>query len=122
MLQRAIDDNGPLSNELHPSSDKVDDVEENVDDAVPFHQLEVHHEEDAVMEKEMVHQDDHFLEDEPVGDEPLVICPPMESEFKGLTYLHSLQRSRCDPLEPRNSPHQEGRIRSSRLDEQSNRQ
>ena len=93
MLLIANKDNGSSSNSNHPSSNKVDDVEGDVDAGVTHGLLGVNHEAEPVIEKVNVHQDDSFLEDGPVGDDPVVVCPPMESEFKGMAYLHSLQRS-----------------------------
>ena len=83
----------------------MDDVQEDVDFGVPRGLLDVSHKVDAVMEKDIVHQDNPFLEERPVGDDPVALLPPMEDEFRGMAYLHSLQRP----------PHQAPAVRDSSI-------
>ena len=70
----------------------MDDVDEDLDAGVPRRLRDVNHKDDAVMEKHTSTVNHSHSEDSPVGDDPVVRPPPMEAEFKGMEYLHSLQR------------------------------
>ena len=82
---------GPSSNGNVQPSKAEDDVDEEECDDDGNNLLRVDHEENAVMEKGIYHQDDTFSEDEPVGDDPVAVPPPMEEEFRGMASLQALE-------------------------------